>query len=79
MAVGNSATVARALISLSSTIEKADETVEEYLGSSATPKEKLAFLKGLFGSDYLEALGHFDESDNRVYNSWLTEIIKKNS
>lgn len=77
MAVANSSEVAKTLIEISATIEEANETVEEYLGGSASPKEKLVFLKNLFGADYVEILGHHDDPDDLVYDLWLNAIIKE--
>lgn len=77
MAVENSTEVARTLISLSATAEEANKTVEEYLGGSPTSKEKLAFLKGLFGTDYIQILGHCDDPDDLIYDLWLNAVINE--
>ena len=69
--------VAKSLIELSATIEEADKAVEDYLGNSPSPSEKLACLKDLFGSDYVQEIGHHDDPDDIAYTLWLNAIIKE--
>jgi hypothetical protein len=69
--------VAKSLIALSATIEEANEAVEDYLGNSPSPSEKLACLKDLFGSDHIKILGHHDDPDDLVYTLWLNAIINE--
>ncbi len=63
---------AKVLIELSSTVEEADEAIEEYLGDDKTLKEKMAFLHGMFD---FEVVGHPEQADNMTYYSILNAII----
>ena len=77
MAVANSSEVAKNLIKTSYTFEEADETVEEYIGStSPSYSEKIKFLKNLFGDDCSVTV-HEGDSDECIYNGMLNEILNK--
>ena len=63
----------KVLIELSSTIEEAKEVVNQELRKDATVKEKIAFLKGMYECDVIDAKE--DDSDELIYDLMLNAII----
>lgn len=62
----------KALIELSSTVEAADEVINEHFRFKSV-KEKIAFLKGMFEVEVIDAKK--DDSDELIYNCMLNAII----
>ena len=62
------------LIGMSRTIKQAKEIVDQEVGKDATVKEKIAFLKGMYECDVIDAKE--DDSDELIYDLILEAIIK---
>jgi hypothetical protein len=62
----------KALIELSVTIEDADEVINKHIGLE-TYKEKIAFLKGMFDVEVIDA--NKTDSDELIYKLMLDAII----
>ena len=64
----------KVLIELSRTIKQAKEIVDQEIGKDASAKEKIAFLKGMYECDIIDA--QKDDSDELIYDLMLEAIIK---
>lgn len=64
----------KALIELSTTVEEANEVIEETAGLK-TLKEKVAFLEGMFDVEIIDRKR--SDSLELVYNLYLNAIISK--
>ena len=65
--------VAKVLIETSPTTEQANNIINEY-GGFETVKEKIAFLKGMFGVEIIDQQPN--DSDELVYELMLNAILR---
>ena len=71
--VENQRLVTKVLIETSGTTEHANKIINEY-GGFMTTKEKIAFLKGMFGVEIIDQKP--EDSDELVYELMLNAILK---
>lgn len=65
----------KVLIETAKTIEQADQVIEKYAGPM-TLKEKIAFLKGMFGVEIIDQKAK--DSDELIYENMLHAIWAEN-
>lgn len=67
----------KGLIEMCTTPDKIDEKLSKFTDFE-TPKEKIAFLKGMFYEDDIEIIDQKeDDSDELIYQLYLNAIVNK--
>jgi len=66
---------AKVLIETATNLEQVDRIIDDYAGTM-TIKEKIAFLKGMFGVEIIDQKA--EDSDEQIYEIMLKAIWAKN-
>ena len=66
---------AKVLIETATNLEKVDRIIDDYAGTM-TIKEKIAFLKGMFGAEIIDQKA--EDSDEQIYEIMLKAIWAEN-